>query len=231
VSEVKVIGYCRVSTQEQAIEGVSIEAQEAKIRAYCLACGLDLVEVILDGGLSGTTLDRPGLKRVLQMISDRQVGGVVVTKLDRLSRKVIDTLAMIEEIERSGAGLHSIAERVDTKSAFGRFLITILAALAEMERGLISERTSAALQHKVSIGEHVGRVPFGFRVDPSTKRLIPHVTESRVVKEALSLRDAGLTLWQIAKHFNDRGISAQKGGIWRASTVSSLIAHGSFIST
>ncbi len=158
----KAIGYIRVSTQEQASEGVSLSVQAAKIRAYAELNDLTLVGIENDAGLSGKNTDRAGLQSVLRMAESGEVEAVIVYKLDRLSRKVTDTLEMIEHLEKLGVAFHSIQEKVDTRSAIGRFFMTITAAFAEMERNVISERTVAALQEKRRQGKLAGNVPFGY---------------------------------------------------------------------
>lgn len=225
----KAIGYARVSTQDQATEGVSLEAQEAKIRAYCLVNDLDLVAVVVDGGLSGKTTDREGLQQVLDLVDAGDVQAVVVAKLDRLSRRVVDTLALIETIEAAGVAFHSIAEKVDTKSAIGKFFLTITAAFAEMERNTIAERTAAALAHKQSIGEHVGSVPFGFKMDRQGGQLVPVAEEAAVVARAAELRASGMTLQAIADVLNGEGIPTRRGGEWRPCTVRALVLRAEAI--
>jgi len=116
----KAIGYIRVSTEMQVNEGVSLDAQTAKIRAYCELNDLELVEIICDAGKSAKNTERDGLQKCLSMIASGEAQAIVVYKLDRLSRKVLDTLNLISEIESHGASLHSISEKLDTSSALGK---------------------------------------------------------------------------------------------------------------
>lgn len=225
----KAIGYCRVSTEEQATEGVSLAAQEAKIRAYAMINDLDLAEVIVDDGYTGKNTDRPGLKRALDLIDSGEVAAIVVCKLDRLSRKTIDTLSLVERIEAAGAAFHSIAEKVDTKSATGKFFLTITAAIAQMERDQIAERTADALAHKQTIGEHVGSVPFGFKMDRKGGHLVPLAEEAAVVARAADLRASGMTLQAIADVFNAEQIPTRRGGEWRPCTVRALVLRAEAI--
>jgi len=218
----KAIGYCRVSTAEQATEGVSLEAQAAKIAAYCVVNDLELVAVVTDAGLSGKTTDREGLQQVLALVDAGDVEAIVVTKLDRLARNTVDTLQLIERIETAGAAFHAIAEKVDTKSAIGRFFLTITAAFAQMERDTIAERTATALAHKQAIGEHVGSIPFGFTMDHQGGHLVAVAEEAAVLSRAAELRAAGWTLQAIADTFNAEQIPTKRGGAWRPSTVRAL---------
>jgi len=197
----KAIGYIRVSTEDQAREGISLDNQEAKIKAYATLNGLDLTEIIKDAGISGKTLNRPGIAKVLKMIEAREIEAIIVYKLDRLSRKTLDNLTLIESFDSNGLAFHSIMEKIDTKSAQGRFFLTILSALAQMERDLIAERTRDALAHKKTKREWTVRIPFGYRVedchlveDPEAmrtiqkaKRMKTDVKSVRAISEALNL--------------------------------------------
>ena len=137
----KAIGYIRVSTEGQATEGVSLDAQASKIRAYCELNDFELVEIICDAGKSAKNTDRDGLQQCLTMLSNNEASALVVYKLDRLSRKVLDALNLISEIESHGASLHSIVEKLDTQSALGKFFVNMTAALSQLERDQVSERT------------------------------------------------------------------------------------------
>lgn len=217
----KAVGYVRVSTEEQAREGISLAAQQAKIKAYAEIHDLELVDVIVDAGKTGKNLDRDGLQSVLALVESGEVQALIVYKLDRLSRRVIDTLSIIERIEEAGAGFHSIAEKVDTKSAIGRFFLTITAAFAQMERDTISERTAAALAHKKEQGEHIGRVPYGYQMEGTG--LVEVKDEAAIITQVLELREDGLTLRAIADELNSRQVKTKRGGRWAAQTVKNLI--------
>jgi site-specific DNA recombinase len=161
----KAIGYVRVSTDMQAEEGVSLEMQEKKIRQYCELNDLDLVEIIEDAGISAKNMKkRPGFLRALQIVLSGEADALVVYKLDRAFRSTLDALEVVKEINKKGRSLHSITERLDTRSAIGEFFLTILAALGQMERKLIGERTSAAMQSMITNGQKVSsEPPYGFR--------------------------------------------------------------------
>src|SRR4051794_1756678 len=108
------IGYVRVSTERQADRGISLEAQEAKIRAMATVQGTDLVDVIVDGGESAKFLKRPGFQRILAMIAAGEIQAVIVAKLDRLTRSVKDLCGLLELFEKKGVALVSVAESLDT---------------------------------------------------------------------------------------------------------------------
>jgi site-specific DNA recombinase len=125
------------------------------------------------------------------------VEALIVYKLDRLSRKTLDTLSLIESFESKGIAFHSITEKVDTKSATGRFFLTIISALAQMERDMIAERTKDALSHKKKKGEWTGRVPFGFRLE--NNHLVEDPTQIKVIQKAKRLRRSGKSLREISR--------------------------------
>src|SRR5712691_5454786 len=124
------IGYVRVSTDRQAEHGVSLEAQESKIRAMSTIHSAELLEVIVDGGESAKSLNRPGVQRLLALINSGQAQAVIVAKLDRLTRSVKDLCNLLELLEKRKVALISVAESLDTASAGGRLVITIMAAVS-----------------------------------------------------------------------------------------------------
>src|ERR1035437_4950189 len=171
------IGYVRVSTDRQAEQGVSLEAQEAKIRAMATVQGAELLDVIVDGGESAKSLNRPGLQQLLDLINAGKVDAVIVAKLDRLTRSVKDLCGLLELFEKRKVALVSVAESLDTGSAAGRLVITIMAAVSQWEREAIGERTREALRHKRTKGERVGNIEFGFRLGADGKYLEPDPAE------------------------------------------------------
>jgi DNA invertase Pin-like site-specific DNA recombinase len=170
---VRVIGYVRVSTEEQATGGFSLEAQEAKVRGYCELYELDLIGFHSDPGASGKTLDLPGLAAALAELRRRKGGpdGIVLAKLDRLTRSLADWAALINEFFRDERRrLFSVGEQIDTRTATGRMVLNLIMTIAEWEREIIGERTSDALQAKIRRGERCGRLRFGYDLDPTARR-------------------------------------------------------------
>ena len=160
------VGYVRVSTDEQARSGLSLQAQRDRLQAWAQAFGHDLVEVVADEGASAKTLDRPGMARVLDMIDRRQVDGVVAAKLDRLTRSTRDLADVVERCERRKVALASVSESLDTSTACGRLVVSMLGAVAQWEREAAAERTAAALDAKRRQGKrYSGRPPYGYSFD------------------------------------------------------------------
>src|SRR6202158_3470062 len=157
MSNTRAVAYLRVSTEKQADKGVSLDAQRAKVEAYAQLYEVDLVEVIVDAGLSAKTLDRPGLGKALGMLKARHAEALLVVKLDRLTRSVVHLGQLVEDYFADGKwALLSVGEQIDTRSAAGRLVLNVLASVSQWEREAIGERTAAALQHKGSQGEYTG---------------------------------------------------------------------------
>ncbi len=148
------IAYIRVSTEEQSL---GLDAQRERVESYCHARGYELVAVVEDKGASGKTLNRSGMDKVRKIMKRKMVDAVVALKLDRLTRRVSDLHILMKESAETGVAIVSIMETLDTSSAAGRLMVHMLAGMAEWERDVIAERTSAALTLLASRGERVGR--------------------------------------------------------------------------
>src|SRR5688572_19829638 len=141
------VGYVRVSTSDQAVDGVSLDAQREKVVRYCELHGLELLETFADEGISGKRADnRPGLRSALELVC-KQRGVLVVYSLSRLARSTRDCIHLAERLEKCGADVASITEKLDTTSSMGRFFFTLMAALGQLERDQVAERTVAAMAH------------------------------------------------------------------------------------
>lgn len=214
------IGYIRVSTEQQADEGVSLDAQRAKIAAWCEAHDYQLSKIFVDRGISGKSMtNRSGLQDALA--ATKKDNALIVYSLSRLARTTKDCISMGEQLKKNGCDLVSITEKIDTSSAMGEFFFTLLAALGQLERKMIGERTSMALKHKKQNNEVYSPVPFGYSAIEG--KLIKVESEALIVAEMVKKRAAGRTLTQIADGLNQAGIKGKKGGLWYASSVSYLL--------
>lgn len=167
------VGYTRVSTDGQATDGVSLEAQQARIRAWCEANGYALVAIHIDASLSGCRADnRPGLQDALTSAA-RHKAALVVYSLSRLARSTKDAIAISERLAKNGADLVSLSERIDTTTAAGKMVFRMLAVLAEFERDQIAERTKGALSHMRNQGKRIsGKILFGYDLAPDGENLL-----------------------------------------------------------
>src|SRR5580700_141159 len=191
MSLMKTVGYVRVSTDKQADRGVSLEAQAEKIRAMAVVHDGELIDLIVDGGESAKSLNRPGMARLLALVDSGEVQAVIVAKLDRLTRSVKDLCTLLERFERRGVALVSVAESLDTSSAAGRLVLNIMTAVSQWEREAIGERTRDAMDHKRTNGERVGNIAFGYRIGSDGKHLEPEPSEQAALQEIRQLRQHG----------------------------------------
>lgn len=177
--------YCRVSTDEQAKEGFSLDAQKEVLTAYCKVRGWDDYKFFVDDGYTGSNIERPGLKRVLYAIQRGQIEHVVVMKLDRLSRSQKDTLYLIEDVfQKHSVGFHSTKESLDTSSPMGKLMIGILSSFAQFERETLIERVTMGRRQRFNQGIwYGGRVPFGYDWDIKAQRLVINPSQAALVKE------------------------------------------------
>ena len=215
------VGYIRVSTEDQAQNGISLEAQRAKIEAWGTANDASLIGFFEDAGISGSrTENREGLIQALTLACERKAV-LVVYSLSRLSRSTRDTITLAERLGKAGADLVSLSERIDTTSAAGKMVFRLLAVLNEFERDQISERTAAALRHKKQQHRAYSPTPYGY--DRVGDMLILNEQEQDVLRRIGSLRVQGRSLRQIADAFNEERIPAKNGGKWYPSAVRSVL--------
>jgi site-specific DNA recombinase len=220
------IGYVRVSTEGQVTEGISLEAQRARIEAWCTANGYDLLSIEVDAGLSGGRSDnRPALQRALTRVCAVK-GALVVYSLSRLARSTKDTIAIGERLSKSGADLVSLSERIDTTSAAGKMFFRLMAVLNEFERDQIAERTKGALLHLKRQGKrYSGRIPFGYDLGADGENLLSNATEQNTVRVIYTLRTERRSLRQIAAELTRRGLASKTGRPWSARAISNILAR------
>lgn len=206
--------YLRVSTAGQAAEGVSLEAQEARARKWAEANGYTVAGLHCDAGISGKRAEnRPGLQDALAEVC-RTKGALIVHSLSRLARSTKDAIAIAERLEKAGADLVSLSEKIDTTSAAGKMVFRMLAVLAEFERDLISERTKGALAHMASQGRRVGEIPYGRRLADDGLHLLEDPAEQEILSTIRNLKKRGRTWAQVAEEMNRRKLVTKKGRPW-----------------
>lgn len=213
----KAVGYIRVSTDEQAREGVSLGAQEERIRAYCTLARLELVALVREEGVSGSKplASRPGGDELLRAMLEHKAAHVVALKLDRLFRDAVDALTVTRAWDASSVALHLVdmgGQTLNTASAMGRLFLTMTAAFAELERNLISERTRTALHHKRNKGEAVSRAARGLRITDGRFAPDPESDGLTMYRRARELRAAGLTFAGVAERLTAEGFRPKRPG-------------------
>jgi len=217
-----------VSTEEQASEGLSLVDQERRIRAYCSLYGLDLVRVVTDAGVSAKTLERDGLAEVLDDLRQWRVDGVVILKLDRLTRQLRDWSDLIDEFfsEKAARRLFSVNDSIDTRTPSGRMVLNMIMTVAQWEREEIAYRTKNALQGKISRGERCGRLRFGHTLAPDGKTLVDHPGEQRAIAFMREWDAQGKTYREMIATLEELGIETKEpGGIWRPGVIHRILTR------
>ena len=225
-----VVGYVRVSTEQQAGEGVSLDAQRTKIRAYAVAMDLELVDVCEDAGLSAKSLARPGLASALAMLEGGKASGLVVVKLDRLTRSVRDLGELVDRYFASRFSLLSLSDSIDTRTASGRLVLHVLGAVSQWEREATAERTRDALAQLRADGVRLGAEPLGWRrselADARGHRSYEDVApESATLRRVLELRREGRSIPEIVAALIVEGHRTKRGRRWHATTVQRILAR------
>ena len=207
----RVIGYVRVSTEEQAMSGAGLQAQRAAIAREARRRGWELVETIEDRGYSAKDLRRPGVQEALRALEAGDAKALVVAKLDRLSRSMLDFASLMATAQKQQWALVALDVAVDTSTPAGEMLVNVLATFSQFERRLIGQRTKEALAAKKAQGVRLGRPP---------------VLPQRVVRRIERERARGNSLQKIADGLNTAGVPTAHGGArWHASTVRSVITR------
>ena len=209
--------YTRVSTEEQAEEGYSIDEQERRCRKHIddqTDDGWTFVETFREEAKSGTLKHRPELDRLLSRLDDLDV--VVISSLDRLGRSTKNLLALYDQFEKADVALVFLRERLDTSTPVGRLLRTVLSAIAEFERDLIAERTSTNLAARARQGNQIGGVaPYGYTWHD--KKLVIAPAEAEVVQRIFGDYIKGMTQRPIVRSLDQTGVPTRHGGEWQQS--------------
>lgn len=214
----RLIGYVRVSTDEQALHGYGLDAQVAELERASEYAREDpqhpweIVEVVRDEGLSAATLERPALQKALQRIAAGDADGLVVAKLDRLTRSVVDFGDLVDWFSAAGAAIVALDLKVDTSTPSGRMVANVIVSIAEWERETIAARTKAGLAAKRAKGERTGRAALA--EDPE------------LVARIRGLRDTGLSLGAICRELEKANVPTARGGTkWRPSALQKALGY------
>ena len=221
------IAYIRVSTEKQATEGVSLDAQRSRIESWCAAHGYELAQVFVDAGISGKRMDtRPELQSAIKAL--KKDTALVSYSLSRLARSTKDLITIAELVGKKKADLVSLTEQIDTTTATGKAMFQMLAVMAELERNLVAERTTTALQHKKRSGQkYCNQTPYGFEAIDG--RLEQVKQEVEVVAQIQAARSGGSTLQAIANDLNGRNIPTKTGKLWQPATIHLLLKRSHLV--
>lgn len=223
----KYIGYIRVSTEEQ-VSGYGLDAQRASIEAYCMAMGYELEQIFVDEGESGAKTERPALQEVLALVSTGEYAGVIVMKLDRLSRKLKDILNMHDDVFLpNDTAIISVKEQFDTSNAMGRLFFQIIGSFAEFEREVIKERMVGGKIEKAKKGIFAGgSAAYGY--DVINGELVVNETEAVAVRRIFQMRADQMTLQSIADILNRDGTPTKRGRKWSKVVIKQILDRESF---
>lgn len=222
--EIKVFGYCRVSTDMQAQHGLSLDAQREEIKRFAADRGWLIEEIFVDGGFSAKNTDRPAFQRMVKAIkdSDGSIAAVLVTKLDRLTRSLRDLCNINEDLlEPFGCNLVAIRDGINTFEPVSKMLLPFLAIIGQIERQNTGERVKATIKHIHDQGGHYGKVPFGFSTVKEGKltKLVPDPVTHPWLEKAIGWYREGVPMAEIARRLNAAGIKPRYGRLLEWTTI------------
>lgn len=216
----KAIGYVRVSTDKQVEEGISLDAQIAKIEAWASLNDYELVQVYSDEGISGASLNkRDGMMQALNKVKKGMA--FVCYSLSRISRDTVDTIQISRRIENAGADLVSLSEKIDTTGASGKMIFNMLAVLNQFERDQTAERTKLAMQFKKSRNQAYSPTPYGYNREGD--ELVINIPEALTILRIRDMFQQGKGYAAIARTLNDDDVPTKQNKRWRANTVFYLL--------
>jgi site-specific DNA recombinase len=223
--------YCRVSTDEQAREGISLDEQKARLLSYCHAMGWKTEPVVyVDDGYSAKNTDRPALKKLIHSVESGHIAKVMVTKLDRMSRRLLDLLTLIDLFQAHNVTFISTSEAFDTATPSGRLTLQVLGAVAEFERERIRERVLDNMFHAAKSGKWLTQAPYGYRLED--KVLVIQEPEAEIVRSIFQMYvHQGLGYYAIAKRLNEQGIASKQNKQWSLRSVKLLLMNPAYKGT
>jgi len=215
--------YTRVSTEDQAKEGFSLDVQLKKLKAYCKARDWRIFEVFVDDGYSGRNTKRPAYKKLLDAIDQWDV--LLVIRMDRIHRNSKNFMMMMEVLKKHQKEFVSMMESLDTSTAMGRFVMDIIQRIAQLESEQIGERVYDGMKQKAKMkrGNLGFNIPFGY--DYLNGLLTINKDEEHVVKQIFQEYQTGKSMTKIAKTFNKKGIQTKMNKSWGAQTISKILKN------
>ncbi|WP_053028362.1 cassette chromosome recombinase CcrB [Staphylococcus haemolyticus] len=222
-------GYIRVSTERQ-VEGYSIEGQITQIEQYCQFNGYELVDIYADRGISGKSMNRPELQRMLNDAKNGKLDCVMVYKTNRLARNTSDLLTIVEELHRQNVEFFSLSERMEVKNSTGKLMLQILASFSEFERNTILENIYNGQHQRALEGYYQGNLPLGYNNIPDNKKeLMINQHEANIVKYIFESYVKGHGYRKIANALNHKGYVTKKGNPFSISAVTYILSNPFYI--
>ncbi|GIN86949.1 integrase [Heyndrickxia sporothermodurans] len=216
--------YVRVSTEEQAKEGFSISAQREKLKAFCQVQDWTDFKFYVDEGISAKDTNRPYLQLMLDHIKQGIIDTVLVYRLDRLTRSVLDLYKLLDLFEENNCKFKSATEVYDTTTAMGRMFITLVAAMAQWERENLGERVRMGQIEKARQGKYSAKAPFGFDKNENEKLLINN-NEKVVILDMIEKIKQGYSIRQLANYLDDSGIPPIRGYQWHITSILTILKN------
>lgn len=226
----KIAIYIRVSTQYQ-VDRASLPVQREELINYArYALGIEAYEVFEDAGYSAKNTDRPAYQQMMTRVRSGEFSHVLVWKIDRISRNLLDFAAMYKELKELGVIFVSKNEQFDTSSAMGEAMLKIILVFAELERNMTSERVSAVMVSRANSGKwNGGKIPFGYDYDKQTKEFSINSSEAAVIRTVYDLYETHWSLVTVAKILNEKGILPRSGKPWNPTTVRTMLVNPFYV--
>ena len=219
----KAVIYTRVSTEDQAKEGFSLDAQIEKLRAYCKARDWEIVNEYVDDGFSGRNVKRPAYIKMIEQMDSWDL--LLVLKMDRIHRNSKNFMLMMEFLNKNNKEFVSMSESFDTSTAMGRFVMNIIQLIAQLESEQIGERVYIGMEQKARTGSGVlgFNIPYGYYY--SDGFLSINKEETHVIENIYKWYKNGKSMGKIAKMLNDAKVPTKKGGYWAKKTISTILKN------
>lgn len=222
--------YVRVSTEEQVVDGFSINAQIDKLSKYADSLDWEVVDYYIDEGISGKNLsDRGEVNRLISDVISGKINNVLVYKLDRITRSMKDLIYLIELFDKYGCTFNSQTEKIDTSNAVGRMFIKIIGIFAEFERENLAERVSFGYEQKTREGNYTNcNGVYGYDYIKGYG-LVVNAVEKDIVNNIFTWYLSGESMLGIARYLSELGVPTKRGGKWRCSTIKSILTNPLYI--
>ena len=226
----KAICYARVSTSGQSDEGISLEMQQARVAAWCVANGYEQAGVFVETMSGSRAANRPELQNALEAACKYRAV-LCVYSLSRLARSLKDTLLISERLEKAGANLASLTERIDTNSALGKMVFRLLSTLNEFEKDQLSERTKNAMAHLRNSNKRISpKIPYGYDLADDGVTLTRNQREQETIAQIKQWRQSGASLRNIVQRLDEKGIASKEGCKWYPCTIKAILERNQKLS-